>query len=523
MPRRVWVSTAILAVGSLFLATVQLAGAAPRKGGVFLVGTTGASVQIDPQLAYDPQLAPDTTASWLEYATAAKLYNYKPNGAFVPEVAARFKVSGGGLRYTFFLRRGFRFSNGTPVTADSFAYAFERVRSRDLASPARYFVKKVRDVEAHGMRFVVRLREADPQLLSTLAMPFFQATSKKLPLDHEVVTVRSMADLPSAGPYTFALNDGGVTKIRRNPFWSRGPGRSAPRNLAGVDIYWNLNEQMAFDMVERNELDEGPIPSSQVQRVAEQYGVNRARYWVRSGLCLNFVAFNNSRGLFHRNATLRRAVSWALDRTDYAGVSFHQTPWTHLLPPDAPGSITKPRLQPYGTRADVAKARALAAGHFRDGRITVYYQSSGTIGPAKAEVVRRDLVNLGFDPANITMRGFPGFGIYDAFATGGGDLAVSLGFCQQSFADPPGAFFGGPYFPDNHKYSGRIARAMRLTGVARDRAFGRLDLDIMRDVAPFAVMGYSDNRFFFSDRVDPRSLRYHRVYADWSIPDLALK
>jgi hypothetical protein len=37
-----------------------------------------------------------------------------------------------------------------------------------------------------------------------------------------------------------------------------------------------------------------------------------------------------------------------------------------------------------------------------------------------------------------------------------------------------------------------------------------------------ARLGFDDNRFF-SDRVDPRSLRYHRVYADWSIPDLALK
>ena len=38
-------------------------------------------------------------------------------------------------------------------------------------------------------------------------MPFFQATSAKLPLDREVVDVRSMADLPSAGPYAFTLND----------------------------------------------------------------------------------------------------------------------------------------------------------------------------------------------------------------------------------------------------------------------------------------------------------------------------
>ena len=42
-------------------------------------------------------------------------------------------------------------------------------------------------------------------------------------------------------------------------------------------------------------------------------------------------------------------------------------------------------------------------------------------------------------------------------------------------------------------------------------------------LAPVAVMRTFNNRYFFSDRVDPRSLRYHSAYSDWSIPALALK
>src|SRR5262245_17206000 len=108
--RRVCLSVAMLAVGSALLVAAQLAGAAPeRKGGVFVVGTTGASVEVDPQLAYI------TTAWWLEYATAAKLYNYPdkrgPAGSLLqPEVASSFKVSNRGKRYTFFIRKGFWFS-----------------------------------------------------------------------------------------------------------------------------------------------------------------------------------------------------------------------------------------------------------------------------------------------------------------------------------------------------------------------------------------------------------------------------
>ena len=125
----------MLATGAALMVAAQLAGAAPeRKGGIFQVGTTGASVQIDPQLSYI------TTGWWLEYATAAKLYNYRPGGKVVPEVASRYTVSNGGTRYTFILRKGFRFSDGTPVTAASFKYAIDRAANHDLASPAAQFI-----------------------------------------------------------------------------------------------------------------------------------------------------------------------------------------------------------------------------------------------------------------------------------------------------------------------------------------------------------------------------------------------
>ena len=79
-----------------------------------------------------------TTAWWLEYATAAKLYNYpdksgQAGGLLRPEVASGFAVSGDGRTYTFTIRKGFRFSDGAPVTAKNFAYAIKRAMDRDLA------------------------------------------------------------------------------------------------------------------------------------------------------------------------------------------------------------------------------------------------------------------------------------------------------------------------------------------------------------------------------------------------------
>src|SRR6188472_1374266 len=126
MHRRLWLSVTMLVAGASLLVAASLASAAGnghqaqalKKGGIWRLGTTGASTQIDPQVAYV------TTAWWLEYATAAKLYNYPdrsgPAGAkLVPEVASKFAVSNGGKKYTFTIRKGFKFSDGKAVTANS--------------------------------------------------------------------------------------------------------------------------------------------------------------------------------------------------------------------------------------------------------------------------------------------------------------------------------------------------------------------------------------------------------------------
>ncbi len=532
MPRRVWLSLGTLATGVALMVVAQLAGAVPeRRGGIFKVGTTGASVQIDPQLSYI------TTGWWLEYATAAKLYNYRPGGKLVPEVASRFKVSTDGRRYTFFIRKGFRFSDGTPVTAASFRYAIDRVANHDLGSPGAQFITDsseggvdiagalvvtegdgthVSGAQARGNKLNIILNRPSGKLISILTLPFFQATSKKLSLDREVDDVTSMADLPTAGPYAFALHDvSRLTKLRRNPFWKRGPGRSAPRNLDGVDVNWNLNEETAFQMVKANELDEGPLPAAEVQGVANQYGVNRTRFWVKAVGCLGWIALNNHKGLFKDNPPLRRAVNWAIDRTDYLASTspYGMSPWTHLIPPGFPGSITKRVLQPYGARADIDKARQIAAGHYGDGQVVLAYRA-GRPGDTRVEVVRRDLTRLGLTVTLAPFFDFPP-------PTSQWDLLL-YGWCLDGTADP-GDFVAAVRGSLSPEYAVKVQKANGLTGEARLKAFGKLDIEIMKNLAPLVVMNAYNNRFFFSNRVDPKSLKYHAVYQDWSIPALALK
>jgi ABC-type transport system substrate-binding protein len=532
MPRRVWLSLVMLATGAALMIAAQLAGAArERRGGIFKVGLTGASVQIDPQLSYV------STGWWLEYATAAKLYNYRPGGKLVPEVASGFKVSRDGRRYTFAIRKGFRFSDGTRVTPASFTYAIDRAANHDLSSPAAQLITdssdggvdiagafvvnegngtRVSGAQARGTKLIIKLNRASGKVISVLAMPFFQATSPRLPLDREVVEVSSTADLPTAGPYSFALNDPNrLTELRRNPFWKPGPGRTAPRNVAGVDVNWNLSEQTGFEMVEANELDEGPLPAAEVEGVARRYGVNKTRFWVKPMRCLGTITLNTRQGLFKDNAPMRRAVNWAIDRTDYVASAspYIWTPWTHLIPPGFPGSITKRALQPYGAHANIEKARQIAAGHYGDGRVVLAYRP-GNSRDARVQVVKQDLTMLGL---SVTLKPYSDYPPPSAEW----DLLLGYGWCVDT--GDSGDFVKLVKESLSPAYVAKLLSVDRLTGQRRVTAFGKLDLEIMKKDAPLVVTNAYNNRYFFSARVEPKSLVYNRVYQDWSIPALALK
>jgi peptide/nickel transport system substrate-binding protein len=560
MHRRVWLAVTMLVAGASLLVAASFASAsagnanALKKGGIWRYGVTGASTQVDPQVAYV------TTAWWLEYATAAKLYNYPdkkgPAGSkLIPEVASKFTVSKNGRVYTFTIRKGFRFSDGTAVTARNFKRAIDRVANKDLASPGATFItdpsgtnivgaKKVNDgkgtsvsgVTAKGNKLTIRLTKADGTFMAKITMPFFQATSFKLPLTKEVVNV-TKTNYPSAGPYYMTRNNPDrLTQIRQNKFWKPGPGRHRPRNLTGLDVQWNLNEQTLFNQTIANQIDEDPvIPAAEVQGVAKKYGVNKGRFWTQPVNCTGYLPMNVSRSLFKGNTSLRKAVNYVINRKDYVSQAgpYAGQPWTHLFNPGVPGwknvSIYK---------QNVSQAKKLAKGHFKNGgKINVGYRSSGTVNPAQAQIVRRDLIRLGFKAGNINMKPFSGADLYDAMGKRGNDLdmGVSMGWCSD-YPDPYdwiNVLLYGPaiqaennnnysYFNDP-KWNRKMSAAARLVGPNRLKVYGQMDLDIMKQAAPMAIERTYNNRYVFSKRVNPKSLVYQGIYQDFSINAMALK
>ena len=140
MQRRRRLALAMLVAGAgLLAAAFTQSGAGTtakiRRGGTFRIAhLTSSLTSIDPALALygldSEQLVDPTCGQLLRYADRPP-----PEGLrIVPDAASRWSVSDGGRRYTFTIRRGLRFSDGKPLTAQNFARAFVRALAPSMQS-----------------------------------------------------------------------------------------------------------------------------------------------------------------------------------------------------------------------------------------------------------------------------------------------------------------------------------------------------------------------------------------------------
>ncbi len=223
---------------------------------------------------------------------------------------------------------------------------------------------------AKGNKLTIRLTKPDGTFMAKITMPFFQATSFKVPLTKEVVNVNK-TNMPSAGPYYMTRNNPDrLTQIRQNPFWKKGPGRNRPRNLAGLDVQWNLNEQTLFNQTAANQIDEDAfMPAAEVQGIAKKYGVNKTRFWSKSQNCTGYLPMNTSRSLFKGNTALRQAINYAIDRKSFVSQAgpYAGNTWTHLFNPGVPGWQQRQHLQ----AEPVARRRSWPRATSRPARSTL--------------------------------------------------------------------------------------------------------------------------------------------------------
>jgi ABC-type transport system substrate-binding protein len=497
---------------ALVVASALASPSAPSE--TFRISWPSGIDYIDPALADHPR-------SWtLGYATGALLLNYPdapaPKGSrLVSEVAAGFPaVSADGKTYTFRLKATYRFSNGKPVWAAHFVRAFERARDPRVSSPAQSLVSDVLSVRALG-RHTLRIRTVgrSPDLLARLATPFFMAVPADLPVDPEGVG----APLHSAGPYyvrEWVADRHGV--LERNRFY-RGP---RPHKVNRIHVELTGFPALVKEDIDRGATDAGEIPFGAHAELGRRYGVRKrspGRYFVNPRPAIVYLALNAEGDLFRGNVRLRQAVNFAIDRRamilQYGpyGASVHD----QLLPPGMAGFVD---FKLYPRRSNLARARALAEGHLRSGKARLLCP----YGFPSAQVCQPVLWRLREIGLQVNMQMESRCAAICDPRRRGMIFDMVLWSHQADYADPydfmrlvdgttirPADNSNISYF--RHRgFDRRIARANRLVGEARHRAFSAIDRDVMRQAAPVAVIGVLNDRHYVSARTG--CFNYHPVY-----------
>lgn len=121
----------------------------------------------------DPQMTTGQPEARIAIALFEGLVEYHPKTMEpIPAIAESWKPNGNASEFTFFLRRGAKFSNGDPITARDFVYTVRRGLRQELASRVAVFAWDIKYAEAFntGGAFV-----RDPQsgrfLLASEAAP----------------------------------------------------------------------------------------------------------------------------------------------------------------------------------------------------------------------------------------------------------------------------------------------------------------------------------------------------------------
>src|SRR5262245_45200236 len=110
------------------LALLLLAGALPVAAAPESTLTVGVHVSLATRWLDPAETEGAIVPFMLLYALHDALVKPMPAGLTTPSLAESWTMSRDGLVYEFVLRKGARFHNGDPVTAEDVRYSFERYR-----------------------------------------------------------------------------------------------------------------------------------------------------------------------------------------------------------------------------------------------------------------------------------------------------------------------------------------------------------------------------------------------------------
>jgi peptide/nickel transport system substrate-binding protein len=335
----------------LLVIAATLAAAPPAVFGQADQITWGVHISLAPTW-FDPAEASGMiTPYMIYYALHDALAKPMPGQPLGPSLAESWSVSKDHLAYEFVLRKGTRFHNGEPVTAEDVKFSFERYRGA-ASKTLKERVAAVEVVDATRVRF--RLKQPWPDFLNfyTTATGAGWIVPKKYV---EKVGDEGFKKAPiGAGPYRFVSFTPGVELVLESfdQYWRKRP------NVRRFVFKVIPDEATRLAALKRGEVDiVYSVRGALAEELRRTPGLQLVSTVLQGTFWLYFPEQWDAKSPWH-NIKLRQAMSLAIDRpTINQAETLGFSRLTNSIIPDIFEFFWKPPAPVY----DPARARRLLA------------------------------------------------------------------------------------------------------------------------------------------------------------------
>ncbi|MEK4516204.1 ABC transporter substrate-binding protein [Paenibacillus sp. FSL H8-0122] len=341
-------------------ATESASTAEPATGGTFVYGRPASVTSFDlhNQITSNNAFAIDKVFE--------SLVAFDSKGEITDQLAASHTISEDGLTYTFVLRDGLKFSNGTPVTAEDAVFSLQRHLKvgGPLAISAKVDTVKAQDEKT----LVITLKEPYTPFISELS----NFSNGIIPNNFGGVTEEEFFKKPvGTGPFVIDTWDpaGDVTFTKNTNYWKEG------QPYIDKLVYKLIQD----DSQAINQLKAGAVNAVEALSLqnAGEIKDGADTTVVTNGSWVTEQLFFNTLDKHFSDVHVRRALALALDRdglTKALTFGYAQTA-TSLLPSTIPynanDKIKALSFDPAAAKAELAKSA------FPDGFSTKLLVASG--------------------------------------------------------------------------------------------------------------------------------------------------